>query len=138
MAPRPRAKPTGGPRYAAGLATRRAILGPEHVARATAAQTDLDADFQRYITETLWGDVWTRPGLDRRTRGLITIAILAALGREELALHFRSTSRTGVTEKQIREVLMHVAAYAGIPLANWAFAIAKRELPGRPGRRRPA
>ena len=113
-------------RYEAGSKVRRKVLGAAHVERATAAQTDFDADFQRFITETAWGSVWARPGLDLRTRHLITIAILAALGREhELALHLKSIRNTGTSEADVREALLHVAAYAGIPAANAAVARAK-------------
>jgi 4-carboxymuconolactone decarboxylase len=116
-------------RYEAGLRVRTEVLGAEHVARAQARQTPLDADFQRYITETAWGGVWTRPGLDRRTRSLVTIALLAGLGRhEELELHFRASKNVGVDPKEIAEVLMHVAVYAGVPAANRAFALAKAIL----------
>src|SRR5580765_3430666 len=93
--------------YLRGLKVRRRVLGAAHVARATKEQSDFDADFQRFITETAWGSVWARPGLDLRTRHLITIAILAALGREhELALHFRSIGNTRTTPTDIRETLM--------------------------------
>ena len=89
----------------------------------------MDADFQRFITETAWGGVWARPDLDRRTRSLVTIALLAGLGRtEELALHLRASQNIGVDTREIVEALLHVAVYAGIPAANTAFAIAKREL----------
>ena len=116
-------------RYEAGLKVRTEVLGAEHVARAQARQTPLDADFQRYITETAWGGVWTRPDLDRRTRSLVTIALLAGLGRaEELELHFRASKNIGVDPKEIAEVLMHVAVYAGVPAANRAFALAKTIL----------
>jgi 4-carboxymuconolactone decarboxylase len=114
-------------RYRQGMAVRRAVLGDAHVDRAQAAQTDLDADFQRYITETAWGAVWSRPGLDLATRHMLTIAMLAALGREhELALHIRATRNTGVTPEQLREVFLQVAVYAGVPAANTAYAVAKR------------
>lgn len=116
-------------RYEAGLKVRTEVLGAEHVARAQARQTPLDADFQRYITESAWGGVWTRPDLDRRTRSLVTIALLAGLGRaEELELHFRASKNIGVDPKEIAEVLMHVAVYAGVPAANRAFALAKSIL----------
>ena len=108
---------------------RREVLGAEHVERAQANTTALDADFQRFITEVGWGSVWARPDLDRRTRSLITIAILAALGRrEELALHLRASRNIGVEQREIAEALLHVAVYAGIPAANTAFAVAKAEL----------
>ena len=111
-----------------GLRVRREVLGDEHVERARARTTELDADFQRLITELAWGSVWARPGLDRRTRSLITIAILAALGREELALHLRASQNVGVEPGEIAEALLHVAVYAGVPAANAAFAVAKSEL----------
>jgi 4-carboxymuconolactone decarboxylase len=116
-------------RYDDGMRVRRAVLGDEHVDRALARQTALDADFHRFITEVAWGSLWTRPGLDRRTRSLITIAILAALGRpEELSLHLRATRNTGATPEEIAEALMHVAVYAGIPAANSAFRLARDAL----------
>jgi 4-carboxymuconolactone decarboxylase len=112
-----------------GLAIRKAVLGDAHVARAAANATSLDADFQRFITETAWGRVWSRPGLDIHTRHLITLAVLAALGkRDELALHIGATVRTGVTEDELTEVFLQVAVYAGVPSANTAFATAKRVL----------
>ena len=113
-------------RFEAGMRVRREVLGDEHVERSLARQTELDADFQRFITETAWGAIWTRPDLDRRTRSLLTISILAALGRhEELALHLRASQRIGVEQREIAEALMHVAVYAGVPAANSAFALAK-------------
>ena len=118
-------------RFEAGMNVRTEVLGAEHVARAQARMTPFDADFQRYITESAWGAIWTRPDLDRRTRSLITIALLAALGRtEELALHFRASRNIGVDPKEIAEALMHVAVYAGVPAANSAFALAKTILGG--------
>jgi 4-carboxymuconolactone decarboxylase len=116
-------------RYDIGMRVRREVLGDLHVDRAEARTTAFDADFQRLITETAWGSVWARPGLDRPTRSLITIAMLAALGRsEELALHLRASRNTGATPEQIAEVLLHVAIYAGIPAANSAIALAKQVL----------
>lgn len=115
-------------RFERGMKVRREVLGDEHVERAQARTTELDADFQRFITETAWGGVWARPDLDRRTRSLVTIAILAALGREELALHLRASQNIGVDPHEIAEVLLHVAVYAGVPAANAAFAVAKREF----------
>jgi len=110
-----------------GMKVRRAVLGDAHVDRAEADNTPFDVDFQRYITEAAWGSVWTRPGLDRRTRHLITLAMVAALGREhELALHVRATQNTGVTVDELKEVFMQVAVYAGVPAANTAFSVAKR------------
>jgi 4-carboxymuconolactone decarboxylase len=116
-------------RYDVGARVRREVLGDAHVDRAQARQTSLDADFQRLITEMAWGTVWARPDLDRRTRSLITIGILAALGRaDELALHIRATANTGATPEEVAEALLHVAIYAGVPAANSAFAIAKATL----------
>lgn len=110
-----------------GIKIRRAVLGDSHVDRAEAQKTPFDADFQRYITETAWGSVWSRPGLDRKTRHLLTLAMLAALGKEhELALHIRATQNTGVTRDELKEVFMQVAVYAGVPAANTAFAVAKK------------
>lgn len=116
-------------RYDQGMRVRRAVLGDAHVDRAQAATTAFDEPFQRFIVETAWGGVWAREGLDRPTRSLITIALLAALGRlEELELHLRASRRTGATAEQIREALLHVAVYAGVPAANTALAMAKRIL----------
>ncbi|HLH63228.1 MAG TPA: 4-carboxymuconolactone decarboxylase [Ktedonobacteraceae bacterium] len=115
-------------RYETGMQVRKEVLGSGHVERALARATEFDADFQRFITETAWGSVWARPDLDRRTRSLVTIAILAALGREELALHLRASRNIGVDPHEIAEVLLHVAIYAGVPAANTAFALAKKEL----------
>jgi 4-carboxymuconolactone decarboxylase len=122
-------------RYETGLKVRKEVLGADHVARSLAEAT-LDADFQRFITETAWGSVWARPDLDRRTRSLVTIAILAALGREELTLHLRASQNVGVDSKEIVEVLLHVAAYAGIPAANAAFAAAKAQFGNTAGKPR--
>lgn len=108
-----------------GMEVRRGVLGDEHVDRAVAATTDLDRDFQRWITENVWGDLWARPELERRQRSLITIAILAASGHEELALHLRAAKNTGATPEEIAEVLLHVAIYAGVPAANHAFKVTK-------------
>ncbi len=118
-------------RYDTGMKIRKEVLGADHVATAQAQQTELDADFQRFITETAWGTIWARPNLDRRTRSLVTIGILAALGREELDLHLRASRNIGVDPKEIVEVLLHVAIYAGIPAANAAFAMAKTHLGGK-------
>lgn len=116
-------------RYEEGMRVRREVLGEAHVSRAAAATTEFDAPFQRFIAETAWGTLWAGDGLDRPTRSLITIAILAALGRhEELALHLRASANTGAAPEQIREALLHVAVYAGVPAANSAFALAKTLL----------
>jgi 4-carboxymuconolactone decarboxylase len=110
-----------------GMAVRKSVLGAEHVARAEANKTEFDADFQRIITESAWGAIWTRPGLDKKTRHMLTLAMLAVLGKhDELAMHIRATRNTGVTREEVREVFLQVLAYAGAPAANSAFAIAKR------------
>ncbi|MGD2042196.1 MAG: 4-carboxymuconolactone decarboxylase [Acidimicrobiia bacterium] len=108
-----------------GMEIRRRVLGDDHVERAAEAMTDLDRDFQRWITESVWGQVWTRPGLELRSRSMITIAILGALNHEELELHLRAARNTGVSVEEITEVLLHVAIYAGVPAANRAFKVAK-------------
>ena len=114
------------PVYEAGLAVRRRILGDGHVNRSLNNATTFDEDFQDLVTRHAWGDIWTRPGLDHRTRSLITIALLAAGGRhEELNLHIRATCNTGATPDEVKEVLLQVAVYAGVPAANSAFRIAK-------------
>src|SRR5207248_5222349 len=115
-------------RFDIGMKVRKEVLGSEHVERVQARTTEFDADLQHFITETAWGSVWARPDLDRRTRSLVTIAILAALGREELALHLRASRNTGVDPPEIAEVLLHVAVYAGVPAANAAFTMAKKEF----------
>lgn len=115
-----------------GMATRRAVLGDEHVDGATARMSPFDADFQSFITEGAWGSVWSRPGLSQRERSLVTIALLAALGHdEELAMHVRATANTGASADDIKEALLHVAVYAGVPAANRAFKLAKQELAKR-------
>ena len=114
-------------KYEKGMQIRKSVLGEDHVSRAEANKTDFDADFQRFITETAWGSVWARPGLDKKTRHLLTIAMMATLGHhEELAMHIRATRNTGVTREDVREALLQVAVYAGIPAANAAIAVAKR------------
>jgi len=119
-------------RFDEGMKTRRAVLGDAHVDRAEAAKTAFDADFQSFITEGAWGSVWSRPGLTKRERSLITIALLAALGHdEEVAMHVRATAQTGASADDIKEALLHVAVYAGVPAANRAVKIAKRELEDR-------
>ena len=120
-------------RFEAGRKTRRAVLGDAHVDQAQANETSFDADFQAFITEGAWGSVWSRPGLTPRERSLITIALLAALGHDdEVAMHVRATARTGATADDIKEALLHVAVYAGVPAANRAFRTARRELEARP------
>jgi 4-carboxymuconolactone decarboxylase len=116
-------------RYKAGMEIRRKVLGDAHVDRASATITDLDADFQSFITEGAWGTVWSRPNFTLRERSIVTIALLAALGHdEEVAMHVRATANTGASKDDIREALMHVAVYAGVPAANHAFKIAKKVL----------
>lgn len=105
-----------------GMNVRRAVLGAEHVDRSSANVTDFTRDFQEFITRYAWGAVWSRPGLDRKTRSLLTIAMMASLGRyDELRLHVRATRNTGVTRDEVREVLLQVAVYAGVPAANSAY-----------------
>ncbi len=114
-------------RHDRGMRVRREVLGDEHVDRAMAATSPLDEAFQTYITGAAWADVWGRDGLDRPTRSLVTIALLAALGHEqELTMHLRAARRTGATPEAIAEVLLHVAVYAGVPAANRAFAALRR------------
>ncbi len=113
-------------RFERGMQVRREVLGSEHVERAMGRATSFDADFQHFITEMAWGSVWARPGLDRRTRSLITLAILAALVREELTLHLRASQNIGVDPQEIAEAFLHVAVYAGVPAANTAFATARK------------
>jgi 4-carboxymuconolactone decarboxylase len=111
------------------MRVRREVLGDEHVDRSIERTTDLTRDFQDLITRYAWGDVWSRPGLDRRTRSCMTIIALVALGREhELALHLRAAIRNGLTREEISEVLIHSAVYCGVPAANGAFAVAQRIL----------
>ncbi len=118
-------------RFQAGQKTRREVLGDAHVDRATRAMTEFDRPFQEFITESAWGSVWNRPGLSRRERSLITIALLAAAGHdEEVAMHVRATANTGASPEDIREALLHVAVYAGVPAANSAFKIVKEALAG--------
>lgn len=114
--------------FETGTKTRRSVLGDAHVDRAEANQTPFDADFQRFITEGAWGSVWSRPTLTARERSMITIALLAAQGHdEEVAMHIRATANTGASMYDVKEALMHVAVYAGVPAANRAFKIAKAE-----------
>ncbi len=115
-----------------GMKVRREVLGDEHVDRAVAAATAFTQPFQEFITRYAWGGVWTRDGLDRRTRSAVTLALLAALGREnEIAIHVGAALRNGLTEAEIAEVFIHTAVYAGIPAANTAFAAAERTLEER-------
>jgi 3-oxoadipate enol-lactonase/4-carboxymuconolactone decarboxylase len=112
-----------------GLRVRREVLGDDHVDRAIAGTTPFTADFQDLLTRYAWGEIWSRPGLDRRTRSAITVTALVALGRdEELELHLRGALRNGLTPDELKEVLLHCAVYCGVPAANTAFAIAGRVL----------
>ncbi|MVU80660.1 4-carboxymuconolactone decarboxylase [Nocardia sp. ET3-3] len=116
-------------RAAAGMAVRREVLGDAHVDRAVARTTEFTRPFQEYITESVWGSIWTRPGLDRRTRSCVTLAVLTALGRhEEIAMHVRAALGNGLSAAEIAEVLLHTGAYAGVPAANAAFAIGQQVL----------
>ncbi|HZO96695.1 MAG TPA: 4-carboxymuconolactone decarboxylase [Gaiellaceae bacterium] len=115
--------------YERGLEVRRAVLGDEHVDRALAGATGLSAEFQELVTRYCWGEIWTRPGLDRKTRSCMTLVALVAGGRfEELELHLRGALRNGLTRDEIEEVLLHCAVYCGVPSANSAFAVARRVL----------
>ena len=112
-------------RYDQGMAVRRAVLSDAHVDRAIANTTEFTADFQDLITRVAWGDVWSRPGLDRRLRSVAVLSILIAQGHhEELAMHLRAGLRNGLTVDEIREVILQSAVYAGVPAANTAFRIA--------------
>jgi 3-oxoadipate enol-lactonase/4-carboxymuconolactone decarboxylase len=112
-----------------GERIRREVLGDEHVDRVQERATDFTADFQDFITRYAWGEIWARPGLDRRTRSFITLTALVALGRhDELALHVHAALRNGLTPEEIKEMLLHTAVYCGVPAANSAFAVAQRAL----------
>ncbi|MGK5557024.1 4-carboxymuconolactone decarboxylase [Actinomadura kijaniata] len=120
-------------RHAAGMKVRREVLGDAHVDRAVARTSDLTADFQDLITRYAWGEIWTRPGLDRRTRSCVTLTALVAGGHlEELAMHVRAALRNGLTPAEIKEVLLQTAVYCGVPAANAAFAVAQRVLEEQP------
>ena len=118
-----------GSAYDRGMKVRREVLGDEHVDRAIGRTTEFTADFQDFITRYAWGEVWARPGLDRRTRSCITLTALVALGRlDELGLHVRAAVRNGLTEQEIGEVFLQTAVYCGVPAANSAYAVARRVL----------
>lgn len=120
-------------RQADGMRTRRSVLGDAWVDAAEARKTPFDAPFQELITESAWSHVWSRDTISKRERSMITVALLAALGHhEELALHVRATRNTGASADDIREALLHVAIYAGVPAANSAFRIVKQELGLKP------
>ncbi|WP_291048860.1 4-carboxymuconolactone decarboxylase [Herbiconiux sp.] len=116
---------TDAERWEQGMAVRRAVLSDAHVDRATAATTDLTSDWQDFITRVAWGDVWSRPGLDRRSRSIAVLSSLIAHGHEEeLAMHLRAARRNGLTVQEIGEVILQSAIYSGVPAANTAFRIA--------------
>jgi 4-carboxymuconolactone decarboxylase len=113
--------------YERGMQVRREVLGDEHVERATANATELTRDFQEFITRYAWGEIWSRPGLDRRTRSCVTLTALVAIGRfDELALHIRAARRNGLSPEEIAEVLLQTAVYCGVPAANSAFHVFQR------------
>ena len=113
-------------RFATGMKTRRGVLGDAHVDRAEAAKTAFDEPFQTLITESAWGSVWSRPDISKRDRSLLTLALLAALGQwDEVAMHVRATRNTGATPAEVREAMLHVAIYAGVPAANHALKLIK-------------
>jgi 4-carboxymuconolactone decarboxylase len=115
--------------YDRGMRVRREVLGDDHVDLAIGRTTELTADFQDFITRYAWGEIWSRPGLDRRTRSCITLTALVALGRlDELELHVRAAVRNGLTEREIEEVFLQSAVYCGVPAANSAFAVAQLVL----------
>jgi 4-carboxymuconolactone decarboxylase len=122
-------------RYQRGMNIRRAVLGDEHVDRAVATTTDFNRDFQDFITRNAWGEIWTRPGLPRHTRSLLTLAMMVALNRgEEFRMHVKAAFNNGVTRDQIKEVLLQSAIYCGVPAANSAFHIAAdvfKEIDGK-------
>lgn len=114
-------------RYETGMETRRSVLGDAHVDRAEKSKTPFDEPFQTLITETAWGSVWSRPDISKRDRSLITLALLAALGQwDEVAMHVRATANTGATPAEVREAMLHVAIYAGVPAANHALKLIKQ------------
>jgi 4-carboxymuconolactone decarboxylase len=123
-------------RYDEGMAVRRDVLGDSYVEQAKARITDFTEDFQRIVTEFAWGTIWTRPGLDRRSRSMITLTALIARGHhDELALHLRGALRNGLSREEIKEVLLQTAVYCGVPEANAAFRVAQRVLDEAEGER---
>jgi 4-carboxymuconolactone decarboxylase len=122
-------------RYEAGLDVRRAVLGDAHVERSLAKRTDLTTEFQTLITRYAWGEIWTRPGLSRHTRSLLTLSMMVALNRtEELVLHLRAAKNNGVSRDDIKEVLLQAAIYCGVPAANSAFHLAQSVFDEEDGR----
>jgi 4-carboxymuconolactone decarboxylase len=117
------------PIYERGMAVRRKVLGDEHVDNATARASDFTREWQDFITRYAWGEIWARPGLDRRTRSCITLTALVAIGRlDELGMHLRAAERNGLSRDEVKEVLLQAAVYCGVPAANSAFAVAQRVL----------
>ena len=129
-------------RYEQGMQVRRAVLGDAHVDRSLARRNDFNEEFQALITRYAWGEIWTRPGLPRHTRSLLTVGLMVALNRgEEFRLHVRAAFNNGVTREEIREVLLHCAIYAGVPAANSAFHAAEEvfaQMQAAPGASPPA
>ncbi len=126
-------QPDSSSDYDAGMVVRREVLGDAHVDRATAGTTDITRDFQEFITRYAWGGVWTRPGLDRRSRSIVTLtALVAGHHFEELEFHLRAALRNGLTREEIVEVLLQTAVYVNVPSANSAFAVAKQVLDENP------
>lgn len=116
-------------RYQQGLETRRSVLGKDYVEQRLDAQTEFETPFQELITEAAWGHVWSRQNWDKRQRSIVTIALLAALGHyDEMVMHVEATVRTGATPEDIREALLHVGIYAGVPAANHAMKLARQAL----------
>jgi 4-carboxymuconolactone decarboxylase len=129
-------------RHEEGMKMRRAVLGDAHVDQAIATQTEFNADFQDLLTRYAWGEIWTRPGLDKKTRSLLTIAMMVALNRaEELRLHLQAASNNGVSREEIKETLLQAAIYCGVPAAHGAFHVAEQVFvqtsPARPHRSPP-
>lgn len=116
-------------RYEQGMATRRSVLGEDYVDQKVAATSEFEQPYQTLITEAAWGHVWSRSNWDKRQRSIVTIALLAGLGHyEEMVMHIEATARTGATQDDIREILLHVAIYAGVPHANHAMKLAREAL----------
>ncbi len=129
-------EPEETPQFKAGMATRRAVLGDAHVDQTEKAKTDFDAPFQKLITESAWGTVWSDDTISKRERSMLTLALLAATGNfEEIPMHIRATANTGANKDDVMQALMHVAIYAGVPKANHAIKLAKQtyaEMEGSP------
>ncbi|MGC3964039.1 MAG: 4-carboxymuconolactone decarboxylase [Rhodocyclaceae bacterium] len=122
-------------RFDQGMKTRRAVLGDAHVDRTVARRTDFNGEFQDFLTRYAWGDIWTRPGLPRHTRSLITVAMLIALNRQdELRMHLRASFNNGVTRDELKELIMHSALYCGLPAANSAMHLAEEVFAAMDGK----